>query len=105
MTGGNHFGAFAVDGLSENGSGGGAIACVVVGFRSDFANHLGAHVFELVREFDFFSDRDTVFGDVWSAEGFFDHNVAAFRTEGDFNSVSEDVDAVQDCRTSIFRET
>ncbi|EJC75244.1 putative GTPase [Rhizobium leguminosarum bv. trifolii WSM2012] len=40
--------AFANDRLGENGTCGGTVAGDVIGLRSDFADHLGAHVFELV---------------------------------------------------------
>ena len=42
--------AFAVDGLSENGGGGGAVAGDVGSLGSDFANHLRAHILEAVAE-------------------------------------------------------
>src|SRR4030095_3208720 len=45
--------AFANDRLGQNGGGGGAVAGDVVGLRGDFAQHLRAHVLELVLELDF----------------------------------------------------
>ena len=46
--GGNRLHAFANDCLSKNGRGGGAVAGLVVRLRCDFAQHLGAQVFEPV---------------------------------------------------------
>src|SRR3989344_4892438 len=51
--GGHVLHAFAHDGLSQHGGGGGAVASVVRGLGSDFLDHLGAHVHELVLELDF----------------------------------------------------
>ena len=87
--------AFANDGLGKNGSSRGAVTGDVVGLRSDFADHLGAHVFELVVQFDFLGDRNAVLGDARSAEGLVDDDVAALRAERDLHGVSENVDAAQ----------
>ena len=46
--------AFAIDRLRENGRGRGAVAGHVRSFGSDFLNHLSAHIFIRVFEFDFF---------------------------------------------------
>ena len=48
---------------SQNSGGGGAIAGDVGGLGSNFLDHLGAHVGELVLQFDFLGDRYTVLGD------------------------------------------
>ena len=50
-----------------------------------------AHVLELVFQLDFLGDGNAVFGDGRRAEGFFEDDVAAFRAEGDFDGVGEDV--------------
>ena len=65
---GNVFHAFGNNGLSQNGCGGGAIACHIVGFGRNFFHHLRAHVFKFVFQFNFFGYGNTVFGDVWAAE-------------------------------------
>src|SRR5207245_5470440 len=52
----------AIDGLSQDGGGGGAIAGGVAGLAGDFADHLGAHVFVWIFQFDFLGDGDAVFG-------------------------------------------
>jgi len=83
------------DGLGEHGRGRGAVAGDVVGLRGHFAHHLGAHVLELVFEFDFLGNRDTVLGDARCAEGLVDHDVAALGAEGDLHRIGENVDAAQ----------
>ena len=93
--GGNGLGAFVDDGLSQNRRRGGAVTGHVVGLGGNFAQHLCAHVFELVLEFDFLGNGYTVLGHAWCAEGLVENNVTAFRAEGDFHSVGEGVHAVQ----------
>src|SRR5205085_6030170 len=89
--GGNELHAFAHDGLCQHGRGGGAVTGVVAGLGSDFLHHLRAHVHELVFQFDLFRDRDTVLGDGRGAERALEHHVAAFRAQGDFDCVGQDV--------------
>src|SRR5262249_10013157 len=43
------------------------------------AHHLGAHVLELVIEFDLLGDGDAVLGDAWRAPRLVEHDIAAFR--------------------------
>ena len=62
-------------------------------FRGDLADHLGAHVLELVCKLDFLGDRHAVLGDARSAEGLFEDDVAALGTERDLHGIGEDVDA------------
>ena len=93
--GSNRLVAFTNDGLCQNGCGRGAVTSQIGGFRRDFANHLCAHVFELVGQFDFFGDRNTVLGYARCTEGLFDNNVTAFRAKRYLDSVCQDVDATQ----------
>jgi hypothetical protein len=93
--GGNGLGAFANDGLGENRGGRRAVAGDVVGLGGDFTDELGAHVLELVFQFDFLGDGNAVLGDARSAEGLVDDDVAALRAERDLHGVCEDVDATQ----------
>ena len=93
--GGHVLGAFADDRLGEHGGGGGAVAGEVVGLGGDFAHHLGAHVLELVLEFDFLGDGHAVLGGARRAEGLVDDDVAALGAEGDLHRVGENVDAAQ----------
>ncbi|MNZ48629.1 hypothetical protein D3C78_663770 [compost metagenome] len=90
--GSNGFQAFANDGLSQNGCSSGAVTRFVVGLGGNVFEQLGAHVFESVFEFDFFGNRHTVFGDGRSAEALGQNNVTAFRAQGGFYSVSQNVD-------------
>jgi len=55
--------AFGEDGLGQNGGGGGAVAGDVGGLGSDFLDHLGAHVLELVLKLDFLGHGHAVLGD------------------------------------------
>ena len=102
--GGNRLHAFAHDGLGQDGRGGGAVTGDVVGLRSDFADHLGAHILELVLQFDFLGDADAVLGDAGGAEALVDDDVAALRAQGHLDRVGQDVDAAQDALTSVTRK-
>ena len=84
--------AFANDGLGQHGRGGGAVAGDVRGLGSDFLDHLGTHVLELVLQLDLFGDRDTVLGDGRAAERALEHHVATLRAERHLDGVGEDVD-------------
>jgi len=66
--GGYRLEALAENRLGENGRGRSAVAADVVGLRGDFAQHLGAHVLELVGELDFLGHRHPVLGDPRRAE-------------------------------------
>ena len=93
--GGNRLHAFADDGLSQNGRGGGAVAGFVIGAAGDFLHHLRAHVLELVLQFDFLGDRHTVLGDARRAEGFLDHDVTTLGAQRDLDRIGKDVDALE----------
>ena len=92
---GHRLRAFPYDRRGQNGRGGGAVAGGVGGARSDLTHHLRTHVLELVFQLDLLRDRHTVLGDARSAEGFVEHDVAAFRTERHLHRVREDVDTAQ----------
>src|SRR6185369_17271777 len=94
--GGDDLEACGVDGLGEDGGGGGAVAGLVIGFAGDFVDELGAHVFEGVGELDFFGDGDAVAGDLGGAPGFLEDDVTAGGAEGGFDSGGEFFDAVHD---------
>jgi hypothetical protein len=66
--GGHRLGALAHDGSRENGRCRGAVTRHRAGLRGDLAHHLRTHILELVRELDFFRDRDAVFGDTGRTE-------------------------------------
>lgn len=102
--GSNCFCAFLDDGLSQNSCGCCAVTSDVVGFGSNFTHHLCAHVFELVFQFDFLGNGNTVFGDTRSAEGFVENNVTAFRAEGYLYSVCQGVHAFEHALTGVGGE-
>src|SRR3982750_3475884 len=68
-----------------------AAAGSISGLRGDFAHHLRAHVLELVGEFDFLGDGDTVLGDAGSAERLVEHDVAALRAERHLDRIGENL--------------
>jgi hypothetical protein len=102
--GGDPLETFADDRGGENGGCGGAVTRDVVGLGGHFADHLGAHVLELVGKLDFLGDGDAVLRGARCAEGFLDDDVAAFRPERDFHCVGEDVDAAHHALTGVGRE-
>src|SRR5699024_63504 len=76
----------------------------VVGLRGHFAQHLRAHVLELVLELDLLGDGDAVLGDARRAEALVDHDVAALGAERDLYRVGERVDALEDALACVARE-
>ena len=91
--GGDALLAFVEDGLGQNGRGGGAVAGGVGGLGSDFLHELGAHVLELVLQFDFLRNRHAVLGDGGGAKALVDDHVTTLGAEGDFDRVGKRVDA------------
>ena len=89
--------AFAVDGLGQHSRGRGAVAGHIRGLARDFANELGAHVFIMVLELDFFCHGHAVFGDGRGAEFLVDHHVAALGAERGLYGVGQDVHASSEC--------
>ncbi|GAK50203.1 hypothetical protein U14_01430 [Candidatus Moduliflexus flocculans] len=81
------FAAFAENRLRQHGRRRRAIARDIAGFAGDFVHEARAHVFERIRQFDFFGDGHAVFGAGGSAEFFVNHHVAAFGPEGNLDSV------------------
>ncbi len=96
--------AFADDGLREHGRGGGAVAGFVGGVGSDFLHHLRAHVLELVLEFDFLRDGDTVLGDGGGAEALVEHGVAALGTQRDFDGIRQNIHTLEHALPSVVAE-
>src|SRR4029078_6701665 len=102
--GGDRLGAFTHNGAGQHGGGGGAVAGNVVGLTGDFAHHLGAHVFELVGQFDFLGDGDAVLGGARSAEALVDHHIAALGAQGHLDRVGQDVDAAKHLLAGVGAE-
>src|SRR5581483_6795440 len=84
------------------GLGGRAVIGNDRGLGSNFAHHLGAHVFERLLEFDLLGDGHTVLGDRGCAEFLVNDHVPALGPERDRNCVGELIDAAQDRLTGIF---
>ena len=100
----NSFQTFSDDSLSQYGCSGGPVACSVVRFRGNFFHHLRTHIFELVFQFDFTSNGNTIFGDGRCTERFIQNYVTAFRTEGNFHCICQYVYAAQHFHTSVVTE-
>jgi len=98
---GDGFNAFAVNGLGQDGGGGGAVACYVAGLAGHFLDHLRAHVFKFVFEFDFLGDGDAVLCHGGRAKALVNNHIAAFGAEGYLHGIGQGVDALQD-RFSCF---
>ncbi|MPN00460.1 hypothetical protein SDC9_147655 [bioreactor metagenome] len=91
--GGHVLHAFAHDGLGQHGGGGGAVAGDVIGLGSHFLDHLGAHVLQLVLQFDFLGHGHAVLGHGGGAERALQHHVAALGAQGGLDGVGQDVHA------------
>ena len=76
----------------------------VIGLAGDFAHHLGAHILELVGQFDFLGDGDAVLGGARSAEALVDHHIAALGAQGHLHRVGKDVDAAQQLFAGVGAE-
>src|SRR6188472_1502110 len=94
-SGSDCFSAFPDDRVSEDRGSRRAIARDVGCFGCDLAHHLCAHIFELVLELDFRADRHSVLRDARRTVGFVEHDVAAYRTERDADSVREGVNTTK----------
>ena len=101
-TGGDILHALGDHGLCQNGCGGGAVACCVVGLGSDFTHQLCAHVLELVLQLDLLRDGDTIVGDDRGAELLAQHHVAALGAQGDLNGVCQGIDTGTQCLAGIL---
>ena len=102
--GGNGLRTFANDRLGEHGCRCRAVTGDVIGLARDFAHHLGAHVFELVRKFDFLRDGHAVLGDAWRTERLVDHDIPAFGAERYLDGIRKNIDAAQHSVAGIRRK-
>ena len=93
--GGNEFCTLTQNGSREHRGCSGAIAGEVVGLGGHFADHLRAHVLELVRKLDFLGDGDAVLGDARRAVGLVDDDVAALGTERHLDGVVQNFDSAK----------
>jgi hypothetical protein len=102
--GGHGLGALAHDRMRQDGRRRGAVAGDVVGLGGDLADHLRAHVLELVAELDLLGDGHAVLGRARRTEGLVEYDVAALGAEGDLHRVGEDIDALEQTRPGIAAE-
>jgi len=99
--GGDVLQALGVDCLGIDGSCGGAVASFLRGPGSDFLDHLSAHVFVGILEFDLLGDGDAVLGDGGSAEGLLEDDDAARGAEGDLDGLSEFLHATKNALPGV----
>src|SRR5262249_30636323 len=66
--------------------------------------HLGAHILELVLEFDFLRHSHAVLGDARRAEALVEHDIAPFRPKCDFHCIGEGVHATQHALARVARK-
>ena len=92
--GGDGLEPFAVDGLGEDGGGGGAVAGDVAGLAGGFLDELGAHVLVRVVQLDVLGDGDAVLGDGRAAPALVEDGVAAARAQGAPDGPGQLADAV-----------
>src|SRR5712671_4914676 len=92
---GHRLDALAHDRLGEHGRGGGTVTGGVVGLLGDFAQHLRAHVLELVGELDLLGDGHAVLGDARRAVRLVEHDIAALGPQCHLHRIGEDIDAAQ----------
>ena len=102
MAGRDHLEAFAVDGLGENGGGGGAVAGHVAGLAGGFLDELGAHVLVGVGQLDLLGDGDAVLGDGGAAPALVEDGVAAARPQGAADGAGQLADAGQQFLPSLI---
>src|SRR5690606_16143973 len=102
--GGNVLQTFFDDGLGQYGSGSGTVTSVVGGFGSNFLDQLRTDVLELVFQFDFFGDRNTVLGDRGSTERTLEHNVTAFGAQCGLDGIGQGVYAANNARARVVAE-
>jgi hypothetical protein len=93
--GGHRFHALSDDGVSENCCCGRSVTRLIAGLLRDLADHLGAHILELVGELDLLGDGDPVLGDARRAERLVEDDVAALGTERHPHRMSKNVNAAQ----------
>src|SRR5690554_2275796 len=102
--GGYRLDTLAHNGLGQNGCGGRAVTGGFVGLGSNFLDHLGAHVLELVFQLDLFGHRHTVFGHCRRAKRLLQNHVTTFRPQGYLNRVGQDIYACNHTLTGTITE-
>src|SRR5581483_678916 len=105
MAGCYHLDAFGENRTREHGCGGGAVTRDIRGFRGNLFYHLGAHILELIFEFNLFGNGYPVLGHGGRTETFFKHHVAAFGSQRDGYGVSQNIDALENFLASLLRKS
>ena len=96
------FHAFAEDGLRQDSRGRGSVARDVAGLRGHFLEHLRAHVFNWIFEFDFLRNGNPVLGNQGRTEFLVEYRVPSFRSQRDLDRFGKCIDAAQNRLTRIF---
>ena len=76
-------------GLSQQGSGGGAVTGNIVGLGGNLLHQLSAHVLKGIGQLHFLGDADAVIGEEGSAVLLIQNHVAALGAQGDLNSIGQ----------------
>ena len=79
-------------GLSQQGSGGGAVTGHIVGLGGHLAHQLCAHVLKRVVQLDLLGDGHAVVGDQGRTERLIQHHVAALGTQRDLYGIGQLID-------------
>ena len=95
VAGSHQFLPFFVNGSGQNSRRGRAVTGHVTGFAGDLFDHLGAHVFKFVFEFDFLGYSYAIFGNRGRTPGFVDNDIAPLGTKGNHHCIGEGLDALQ----------
>src|SRR5882724_694469 len=93
---------FAIDGLRQNGRGGGAIASDVGSLGSDFTHHLRANVLQPIFQFDFFCHGHAVLSNGRRSEFLLNHNIAAFGAESHLHGVGQNINPAENRLPRFF---
>ena len=88
--------------LGQNGRGGGAVTCDVVGLLGNFLHQLGADALERIVQVDFLGDGNAILGDRGGAPLLVEHDVAALGAQRHLNGVGQQVEAVLHAATGIL---
>ena len=78
-------------GLGQYGCGRGAITSHVRSLGSHFLEHLRTHILELIFQFNFLGNRNTIFGHGRCTKRFIEHHVAALGAQRHFYSIRQNV--------------
>ena len=100
---GSHVAQTRLDhGVGQNGGGGGAVTCGVVGFGGGLTDQSNTGVLDVVFELDLLGDGDAVIDDLGCTELLLEHHVAALGAQGHGDGFAEDVDAFFESETGVL---